>query len=489
MIGCRANGVGRWGPYTLSSVRPAAEYALGPLRATRQAWTCVSAAPAVLPRQWEVSATSASIGAACEYGAPNDEAAVTESFTVWVGIDWGAEEHRVWVTAASGACLGERRVAHRGVALLELAEWLVSLAGGHAAAIAVALETPRGPVVDLLIERGCVVFALNPKQLDRFRDRWSAAGAKDDRRDAEVLANALRTDPRAFCRLEPDDPLTVQLREAVRQDAELTEDLRRAANRLREHLVRVWPELLALAPAADEPWFWTVLDLAPAPHAAARIRPARLRQLLREHHIRRVTAEEVLVVLRTPSVHLAAGVREGVLPRITDLIEQLRILHAQRRRAERRMADTLVALAETPTETGREHPDVTVLQSLPGIGVRIAARMLADAARPLRARDYHALRVLVGVAPVTKQSGKSRLVRMRHACHHPLRAACHAWAQVSIRDDPRSRAHYQQLRARGHNHARALRGVVDRLLALLIAMLRTNTLYEATRWAAQGIPA
>ncbi len=190
-------------------------------------------------------------------------------------------------------------------------------------------------------------------------------------------------------------------------------------------------------------------------------------------------------MLRTPSVHLAAGVRDGVAPRLANLLEQLRLLQGQRHRAERHIAALLTALAAEPTpEASREHPDVTILQSLPGIGVRIAASMLAEAARPLRSRDYHALRTLVGVAPVTKQSGKRRFVHMRRACHHRLRAACHMWAMISIRDDARSRAHYDQLRARGHHHARALRGVVDRLLALLIAMLKTNTLYADTRWAA-----
>ncbi len=415
---------------------------------------------------------------------------MTEVYRVFVGIDWGSEVHRVWVTDRDGVPLGDREVRHRGVALAELAGWLIGLADGEASAVAVALEVPRGPVVETLLERGCHVFAINPKQLDRFRDRFSVAGAKDDRRDAQVLSSAIRTDRPAFQHLQIEDPLTIRLREFSRQDVELGEDVGRLVNRLRDHLVRVWPEVLALSPASDEPWFWALLDLVPTPAEASGIRPARIRQLLRRHRIRRVTAEQVIAVLRTPAVHVAPGVWDGVRVRMADLIEQLRVVYPQRQKAERRLADTLAAMTtEDASETPREHHDTTIIQSLPGIGTRIAATMLAEAAGPLRDRDYHALRVLGGSAPVTKQSGKSRVVMMRYACHTRLRNAFHLWAQGSVRDDPRSRALYQQMRQRGHGHARALRGVADRLLALLVALLKTRTLYDEARWTSKTVSA
>jgi transposase len=130
---------------------------------------------------------------------------------------------------------------------------------------------------------------------------------------------------------------------------------------------------------------------------------------------------------------------------------------------------------------GREHQDAEILQSLPGIGVRTAGSMLAEAAIALRARDYLGLRILGGCAPVTVRSGKSCVVHMRYACHDRARSALRCWAMGSIGGDPRSRRHYQQSRAKGHNHERALRGVVDRLLPLLMAMLKSRTLYDANR--------
>ena len=103
----------------------------------------------------------------------------------------------------------------------EALQWVRDRTGARADAIAVGIETPRGALVDTLLEQGFCVFAVNPKQLDRFRDRFTAAGAKDDRRDAHVVADALRTDRRAFRAVRPDDPPIIQLRELCRIVEEL----------------------------------------------------------------------------------------------------------------------------------------------------------------------------------------------------------------------------------------------------------------------------
>jgi transposase len=108
--------------------------------------------------------------------------------------------------------------------------------------------------------------------------------------------------------------------------------------------------------------------------------------------------------------------------------------------------------------------------------------MLAEAADPLACRDYDRLRAHAGTAPVTIASGKRRVVSMRRACNRRLRWAAYHWARTSVQHDAPSTAYCKSLRARGHRHGRALRSVVDRWLRILIAMLRHNTLYDATRF-------
>jgi transposase len=125
--------------------------------------------------------------------------------------------------------------------------------------------------------------------------------------------------------------------------------------------------------------------------------------------------------------------------------------------------------------------DVAILRSAPGIGRGVAATLLAEGGRPLADRDLASLRAHAGIAPVTQQSGKRWVVRMRFGCNGHLRNALYHWGRIAVQREPRARAHYQTLRRRGQSHGRALRGVVDRLLAMLMAMLRTGTCYDATR--------
>jgi transposase len=136
------------------------------------------------------------------------------------------------------------------------------------------------------------------------------------------------------------------------------------------------------------------------------------------------------------------------------------------------------AAAETAPGQICEQRDIAILRSYPGLGRINIAALLAEACEALRRRDYHALRTLLGVAPVTKRSGKSCVVVQRHACNTRLQTAAYHWARVAIQHDQRSKERYAALRARGHNHARALRSVADRLLYVLCTLLERQVLFD-----------
>jgi len=411
-----------------------------------------------------------------------------QTFEWCVGIDWGTDAHQVCVVDRAGRTRFEREVKHTANEVHAFVEWLVAQPGSDPSRIAVAIETPRGAVVDTLIERGFAVFAINPKQLDRFRDRFTVAGAKDDRRDALVLGNSLRTDPHAFQRVQVDDPLIVQLRELSRMAEDLQEDLTRLTNRLREQVYRIHPALLTLCPAADEPWFWTLVEQTVTSAARRRVTVTEVQTMLRTHRIRRLTADQVLAVVRTPRFYTAPGVADAARLRIESLVEPLRLLVGQRRRCATQIEAVLEQLRRRGDSEGQpvEHRDIEILESLPGVGRIVAATMLTEAARPLAARDYATLRACMGTAPVTERSGKRRrpLVKMRRACSRRLREAAYHWGRVSIQKDQATRAYYDRLRARGHSHGRALRSVIDRWLRILISMLCHRTLYDVTRQVA-----
>lgn len=419
---------------------------------------------------------------------------MAQTFAWFVGIDWATDAHQTQVIDQTGRRRWEREVKHTADDVQAFVAWLLTATGCDPSRIAIAIETPRGALVDTLIERGFAVFAINPKQFDRFRDRFTVAGAKDDRRDALVLGDSLRTDPHAFQRVRVDDALIVQLRELTRMEEALQADLTRSTNRLREQVYRVHPALLTLCPAADEPWFWTVIEQAATPVDRARVTATEVKTILRTHRIRRLTAPAVLTALQTPSFYTAPGVVEAAKLQIESLVERLRFVTGQHRRCAAQIEAVLkqVRTREEPTAEPAEHRDIEILESLPGVGRIVTATMLTEASRPLADRDYPTLRGCMGVAPVTERSGKRRrpLVKMRRACSRRLRQAAYHWGRVSIQQDKASRAYYDQLRGRGHSHGRALRSVVDRWLRILVSMLRHRSLYDATKFlSAQPVAA
>jgi transposase len=344
--------------------------------------------------------------------------------------------------------------------------------------------------VETLVERGFHVYALNPKQLDRFRDRHTVAGAKDDRRDAFVLATSLRTDRPAFRRVRLEDPVIIELREYSRMDDDLRDELSRLTNRLREQLHRFFPQMLELVPAADEPWVWALLDAVPTPWEVPRLTRRRIEKLLRVHRIRRFDAETILTMLRTPPLPVAPGTVEAARAHVALLLPRLRLVRAQRASCEQHIEALLARLEETEAPPGQssERHDVQILRSLVEVGVRVAGTMFAEAAQLLAERDYHALRSHSGIAPVTHQSGKRKQLVMRHACNGRLREAVYHWARISVQHDERSAIAYAASRGRGHTHGRALRSVADRLLRILIAMLKTRTLYDPHRFTLSPAP-
>jgi transposase len=395
------------------------------------------------------------------------------SFTRTVGIDWGTQEHQVCVLTTATGATRQQAFAHSDDGLRNLLAWLAELAATPASA-GVAIEVPCGPVVEALQAAGYAVFAINPKQLDRFRDRFSPAGAKDDARDAEVLALALANaaDRRAFKHVPLPSPILFALRETSRLDQQFRADFRRAANQLRDILLRALPDLLALCPAADEPWLWDLLEQACAEDRLRALRPATVSDLLKRHRKRKVTAADLLAALKARPTAVLPGSLAAAFLRLRLMLPLLRTLHDS-------LASTHRELVRLVAQSGRL---AVILDSHKGIDARIAAGMLAEVSQALEAADLHALRVIGGTAPVTRKSGKSLYtVRMRRAVNVRFRNLLRHWARTAARADPYSRDFYLNARARGLSHEQALRSLADSLLRCLVATIRSDSLYDPDR--------
>lgn len=402
---------------------------------------------------------------------------------VFVGIDWATEEHQISAVDAQGKEFEKRKVENSGEGIGQFLEWVDQLSEGDPGRVGIAIEVPRGAMVESLVERGYAVYSVNPKQLDRFRDRYSPAGCKDDERDAMVLADSLRTDGALFKRVRLDGAEVIRLRELSRMEDEYREEQNRLCNRLRELLLRYFPQVLKLSSALDDVWVWDLLEMAPSPVEAARLTEGKIAKVLRKYRIRRVDAGTVAEVVRSEPLRVAPGVVEAASEHIRFLLPRLRLLRSQRAQCVRRIEELIEHMGDKEDQKS-EHRDVAILLSMPGVGRVVVATMLAEASQPLTERDYHAFRTYGGTAPVTQSSGKRKGKRakviMRRGCNARLRTAFYHWARIATQKDELSRAHYAGLRQRGHSHGRALRGVADRLLKVAVAMLRNRTLYDPT---------
>ncbi|MGI4755947.1 MAG: IS110 family transposase, partial [Janthinobacterium lividum] len=339
-----------------------------------------------------------------------------QPFRYFVGIDWGTQAHRVAVLNQDGRVIEQYDSAHSGEGLVALVNKLKQRTACGPAPVAIGIEVAWGALVETLVESGFSLFSINPKQVDRFRDRFTVAGAKDDARDALVLASSLRTDRPSYKRVEIDRPELLRLRELSRFEDELKIELRRATNRLWQQLHRYYPQMLTISPAADDRLMWDLLTVVPTPAKGARISSLRVQRILKANRIRKLSADEVISALKTAPLALAPGAAEAACEHVLLLLPQVKLLDAQLLAIGNRIKHLLSEMNEAPTGEDQPACDVEVILSVPGIGPAVAAALLTEASRPIRERDYKALRCYAGTAPVTRQSGKKKTVGMRYAC-------------------------------------------------------------------------
>lgn len=403
-----------------------------------------------------------------------------DKYRIWVGVDQSPSEQVITALSAERKIVKKWKVAHQGAAIVKFFDELTELSGGEPERVAIGAESPHGALMEAGCERGFAMFHINPRQVERFRDRRSMSGAKDDDRDSEVIGDALATDLDKFRRIHAQDPQTVRLRELGRQLEELKRKQNRVENQLRECLSRYFPAALQLTKQLDEPWFVKLLQRAPTPEQAARLSVSTLQKLLDQQRIRRLTGKALHEVLQQQPLPLLPGTARAVSEQLDWLLPELNLHREQVGQVEKRVAQLLEQMSADPENP--QHRDAQILLSLPGVGKCVGATMLGEAQELLQQRDYQRLRLVTGSAPVTKQSGRRQYgVSMRRACNVHLRNAVRSWAFTAIRLDPRTGQLYDSMRQRGHSYERALRGVADRLLNLLMAMLRDSTCYDPAR--------
>jgi transposase len=386
---------------------------------------------------------------------------------VTAGIDWARDDHAVSVVDARGREIRRCTVGHSAAGLRELVSVLARAGAGEA-----AIERPDGPVIDALPGAGITVVVISPNQVKNLRGRYGPAGNKDDRFDAFVLADTLRTDRARLVPLTPDSPATAGLRRACRARKDLVCHRVAVANQLRAHLHNAFPGAAGLFAEIDSPVSLAFLARFGTQDRADWLTPARMGRWLASIGYSGHTDAAVLHArlaaaprgITGPDAAAQAAITCALHAVLVTLTTQIKALSAQ-------ISDQLAA-----------HAGSHIFTSLPRSGTVRAARLPAGTG-DCRARfpTPQSLACLAGAAPSTRQSGKTRSVTFRYACDKQLRDAVTGFAGDSRRASPWAGDLYQRARARGHDHPHAVRILARAWLFVIWHCWQDETAYDPAR--------
>lgn len=364
-----------------------------------------------------------------------------DSGTTYAGVDWASRAHAVCIVDGRGSALERFEVEHSEPGLRSLGRRLAK-----AGVTGVAIERPDGPVIDALVAAGLTVFVIASRHVKALRTRYGTAGNKDDRADAYLLADVLRTDGQRLRPLQPDSPATVTLRATVRARKDLVQTRVRLMQQLRAHLELVYPGAVGLFWELDSPIALRFLLRFPSAAKAAWLSPRRMAAWLKgEGYCGRTSPDELCRRLEAAPLGVTGPEAEARAAVTLAFVRALLAVRDQVAELEARIAEQLEL-----------HPDGAIFRSLPRAGQVRAANLLGELG-DVRERfpTPESLACLAGAAPSTRQSGQHLSVTFRFACDKKLRDALVDFAEDSRFANPWAADVYARARARHKTHPHA----------------------------------
>ena len=385
--------------------------------------------------------------------------------TPTAGVDWATDTNELCIVDGAGRVVTRRNLVHDAAGIRQLVDALVA----HDVTRA-AIERPDGPVVDALLAAGLDVVVITPRQVKNLRARYRAAGSKDDRFDAYVLADVARTDGHRLTALTPDTPATLALRSVVRARTDLVETRVAVCNQLRAHLRVVFPAVVGLFADLDSPISLAFRTRFATVERAAWLSHKRLGAWLAANAYNGRTPTAPLLARLDAGPDGLHGDAAAAAHTTGAYVATLIALRAQTRVLEAQIREQLAT-----------HPDGHIFTSLPRSGQVRAAKLLAEIgdARGRFPTDA-ALAALAGAAPTTKQSGRHHVVVFRWACDPKLRAAVIDVAADSRRASPWAAAIYDRHRAAGKTHQHATRILARAWLRVIWRCWQDGVAYDPT---------
>jgi transposase len=359
-------------------------------------------------------------------------------------------------------------VAHTPEAVAEWGRWLDEQRAAGTELWA-AIERPDGRVVDVLLDHGVVVFPINPKALDRARDRYRMSGAKSDPFDARVLAGFLRTDHGHLAPLRPSSEAAEELKGLTRDYTRQVRQQTRLLNQLTLTLKEYYPRALEVCEDLHSRWGQAFLHTYPTPSA---LQALGQRQWQRWARTQRLSAERIAAlweIVQRPQLAIPAHVERLKARRLGVVLEQLEVTQGAVAAYRGAIEDFFASM-----------PAAKWAASLPGgqSGTTVPALWaeLGDAAGRWHTAQH--LQGHAGAVPVTERSGKALVIKFRFACNTHLRAALQQLAFLSLGRSEWARAYYDRCRARGQAHQHALRALGAKWLKIIFVMWSRQVPYS-----------
>jgi len=397
---------------------------------------------------------------------------------LFVGDDWAEDHHDVELMDAAGRVLAKSRLPEGAAGMTRLHELIGQQLGEDAddAEVVIGIETDRGPWVAALVAAGYTVYAVNPLQASRYRERHGVSGAKSDSADAHMLTDMVRTDSHQLRAVAGDSADAEGIKVLARTHKTLIWERTRQVQRLRHQLREYFPAALAAFEDLDAGDTLELLAKAPDPARAARLTRAQVSAALKRARRRGIPdkATAILAALRGEQLGQPPAVTAAYAVTVRSLIAVITVLNEQ-----------VKTLGEEVGAHFGQHPDAEIYRSQPGMGAILGARVLGEFGDdPHRYADGKARRNYAATSPITRASGKKKVVVARFVHNDRLVDALNAQAFAALNTSPGARALYDGLRARGIEHNDALRRLANRLVGILHGCLKTRTLYnEATAWS------
>jgi transposase len=387
----------------------------------------------------------------------------------YLGVDWADEFHQVWVSNLEGNKVIEKKVIENVEGFSEFGRWLDESRTKRIELWA-AIEKPHGRIVDFLLDHGVVVYPVNPKALDRARDRFRMSQSKSDSFDAYVLAEFLRTDHGHLRALEPNSDQAQELKLLTRDQYRLVRQKTRLLNQLSRTLKEYYARPLEIFSDLESNIALDFLEHYPTPHDLSKLTRRQWNRFAkREHHLGEQRSKELWEKFSPPQLEVPEHVVRAKARLLVVLVVQLKTLREAVQSYNERIKSFFASM-----------PAAELVKRLPGAktGMIVATLWAELGDAKSRWESFRHLQAEAGVVPVTKASGKSRLVQFRFSCNKLMRHGAYWLAFVSLNRSEWANHYYRDQRAKGHSHPQALRALGAKWLKIIFVMWRDHKPYD-----------